>query len=72
MAQLGKKWKRKWAAAAAAAAAEEEGDDDDDDDDAEGTLESGEESEPAFQRARKSALYLRSAFQLALFASVGR
>jgi hypothetical protein len=64
MAQLGKKWKRKWAAA------EEEGDDDDDD--AEGTLESGEESKPAPQRARKSALYLRSAFQLALFASVGR
>jgi hypothetical protein len=61
MAQLGKKWKRKWAAA-------EEGDDDD----AEGTPESGEESEPASQRARKSALYLRSAFQLALFASVGR
>jgi len=61
------KWKRKWAAAE-----QEEEEGDDDDDDAEESLESGEESEPASQRARKSALYLRSAFQLALFASVGR
>jgi hypothetical protein len=66
MAQLRKKWKRKWAAA------EEEKEEGDEDDNAEGTLECGEESEPASQRARKSALYLRSAFQLALFASVGR
>jgi hypothetical protein len=58
------KWKRKWAA--------EEQEEEGDDDDAEESLESGEESEPASQRARKSALYLRSAFQLALFASVGR
>ncbi|CAK9255536.1 unnamed protein product [Sphagnum jensenii] len=66
MAQLRMKWKRKWAAA------EQEEEGNEHDDDAEESLESGEESEPASQRGRKSALYLRSAFQLALFASVGR
>ncbi|CAK9192186.1 unnamed protein product [Sphagnum troendelagicum] len=45
MAQLRMKWKRKWAAA------EQEEEGNEHDDDAEESLESGEESEPASQRA---------------------